>query len=127
MSQFRMRPCKYQDTLYFLKYTAANSCVHTQRFPPLFNDTGAPRNNGILLSESVSSLSWRQAEQLFRVLSTSGFPDKASKFIQGLLDTFNSIYHSVQELMNKEQSDITLHIIRVYQVILESIIKVSFK
>lgn len=66
-------------------------------------------------------------------IGTSGFPDKASKPIQGLLDTFNSIYQIVQQLMNKEQSSITLHIVRAYQVTLifeialKDIIKMSFK
>lgn len=87
---------------------AANSFVDTQRFPLLFNDSGAPRNSGLFLLEDLSNLSWRQAEQLSRALGTSGFPDKASKPIQGLLDTFNSIYWIVQQLMNKEQSSITL-------------------
>lgn len=103
-SQLGIRLCKYQDILYFPKHTAANSYVYIQRFPLLFIDSGAPRNNGILLLGGVSNVNWRQAEQLSPALSTSGFPDKASKLIQGLLDTFNSIYQIVQQLMNKERA-----------------------
>lgn len=84
-----------------------------------------------MLLEGLSSLSWRQAEQLSWGLGTSGFPDKASKPIKGLLDTFNSIHQIVQQLMNKEQSPVTrvasecTKSLLIFGISLEDIIKMS--